>query len=63
MIVLGCNGWSRGAEVFAEHYSATGTEKHYVLGHDAGAALLVDGELVAAVEEERLNRQKKTSGG
>lgn len=61
MIVLGCNGFSRGAETFAEVYGAVGTEKHYVLGHDAGAALLVDGELVAAVEEERLNREKKTS--
>ncbi|WP_432931881.1 carbamoyltransferase family protein [Microbispora sp. CA-135349] len=61
MIVLGCNGWSRGAEIFAEHYGAVGIEKHYVLGHDAGASLLVDGKLVAAVEEERLNRQKKTS--
>ncbi|GGO10206.1 nodulation protein NolNO [Microbispora rosea subsp. aerata] len=61
MIVLGCNGWTRGAEIFAEHYGAVGIEKHYVLGHDAGASLLVDGKLVAAVEEERLNRQKKTS--
>lgn len=61
MIVLGCNGWTRGAEIFAEHYNAVGTEKHYILGHDAGASLLVDGELVAAVEEERLNREKKTS--
>jgi carbamoyltransferase len=61
MIVLGCNGFTRGAELFAEHYGAVGTEKHYVLGHDAGAALLVDGKLVAAVEEERLNREKKTS--
>jgi carbamoyltransferase len=61
MIVLGCNGFTRGAEVFAEQYDAVGREKHYVLGHDAGAALLVDGELVAAVEEERLNREKKTS--
>src|ERR1700733_2933752 len=61
MIVLGCNGFSRGAEIFAEHYGAVGTEKHYILGHDAGAALLVDGKLGAAVEEERLNRQKKTS--
>ncbi|WFE47778.1 carbamoyltransferase C-terminal domain-containing protein [Verrucosispora sp. WMMD1129] len=61
MIILGCNGFSRSAEMFAEHYGAVGTEKHYLLGHDAGAALLVDGELVAAVEEERLNRQKKTS--
>ncbi|MFH8409813.1 carbamoyltransferase [Streptomyces sp. NPDC018019] len=61
MIVLGCNGFTRGAELFAEHYGAVGTEKHYVLGHDAGAALLIDGKLVAAVEEERLNREKKTS--
>ncbi|MEU3914326.1 MULTISPECIES: carbamoyltransferase C-terminal domain-containing protein [unclassified Streptomyces] len=61
MIVLGCNGFTRGAEVFAEQFGAVGTEKHYVLGHDSGAALLVDGKLVAAVEEERLNREKKTS--
>jgi carbamoyltransferase len=61
MIILGCNGFSRGAEIFARQFGAVGTEKHYILGHDAGAALLVDGELVAAVEEERLNREKKTS--
>ncbi|AOR30010.1 carbamoyltransferase [Streptomyces fodineus] len=61
MIVLGCNGFSRVSEVFAEHFGAVGTERHYLLGHDAGAALLVDGELVAAVEEERLNREKKTT--
>lgn len=29
-------------------------------GHDTSAALLVNGQLVAAVEEERLNREKKT---
>ncbi|MER7491485.1 carbamoyltransferase C-terminal domain-containing protein [Streptomyces pharetrae] len=61
MIVLGCNGFTRGAEIFADKFGAVGTEKHYILGHDAGAALLVDGKLVAAVEEERLNREKKTS--
>nr|WP_236669767.1 carbamoyltransferase N-terminal domain-containing protein [Streptomyces antimycoticus] len=31
------------------------------MGHDAAAALVIDGELVAAVEEERLSRVKKTS--
>jgi carbamoyltransferase len=61
MIVLGCNGFTKAAETFAEHFGATGVDKHYILGHDAGAALLVDGKLVAAVEEERLNREKKTS--
>jgi carbamoyltransferase len=29
-------------------------------GHDTSAALVIDGQLVAAVEEERLNREKKT---
>ncbi|MGP3980045.1 carbamoyltransferase family protein [Streptomyces sp. KR80] len=61
MIVLGCNGFTRVSEIFAERFGAVGTERHYLLGHDAGASLLVDGELVAAVEEERLNREKKTS--
>ncbi|WP_280356774.1 carbamoyltransferase family protein [Nocardia otitidiscaviarum] len=61
MIVLGCNGFTRVSEVFAERFGAVGTDKHYLLGHDAGAALLVDGEVVAAVEEERFNREKKTS--
>ncbi|MCM6778868.1 hypothetical protein NDR87_35880 [Nocardia sp. CDC159] len=61
MIVLGCNGFTRVSQYFAENFDAVGTERHYLLGHDAGAALLVDGELVAAVEEERLNREKKTT--
>ncbi len=33
-----------------------------VLGHDAAAALIVDHRLVAAVEEERLNRRKRSIG-
>jgi carbamoyltransferase len=61
MIVLGCNGFTRSAEIFARYFRAVGIDRHYVLGHDAGASLLVDGKLVAAVEEERLNRIKKTS--
>ncbi|MCX5388165.1 carbamoyltransferase C-terminal domain-containing protein [Streptomyces sp. NBC_00083] len=61
MIVLGCNGFSRVSEFFSERFGATGINKHYLLGHDAAAALLVDGRLVAAVEEERLNRVKKTT--
>lgn len=61
MIVLGCNGFTRVSEVFAANFGAVGIDKHYLLGHDAGASLLIDGELVAAVEEERLNREKKTT--
>ena len=31
-------------------------------GHDAGAAAVLDGQLVAAVSEERLTRVKKQGG-
>jgi len=31
-------------------------------GHDSGAALLVDGEVVSAVSEERLSRKKRSPG-
>ncbi|MEU5643905.1 carbamoyltransferase family protein [Streptomyces milbemycinicus] len=61
MIVLGYNGFSRGAELFGRLYGATGVGRNLLVGHDAAAALVVDGELVAAVEEERLSRVKKTS--
>src|SRR5438270_6062947 len=63
MIVLGFNGFPRIAELFARLYGHTpdSVDRHSVLGHDAAAALFVDRVLVAAVEEERLNRQKKTS--
>ncbi|GAA2682532.1 MULTISPECIES: carbamoyltransferase C-terminal domain-containing protein [Actinosynnema] len=45
--------------------SGSGDRHDVVLGltglsHDPAACLVVDGELVAAVEEERLNRQKRT---
>ncbi|MFB8245627.1 carbamoyltransferase [Streptomyces sp. NPDC055952] len=61
MIVLGYNGFGRSAEIFGRLFRATGIDRHLLYGHDSAAALLVDGELVAAVEEERLNREKKTS--
>ncbi|QIS12703.1 carbamoyltransferase family protein [Nocardia arthritidis] len=61
MIVLGYNGFSSGARLFGEHYGAVGIARNLLVGHDAAAALVVDGELVAAVEEERLSRVKKTS--
>ena len=31
-------------------------------GHNCGAALIIDGEVVAAVNEERLSRNKNDSG-
>ncbi|MEN8655050.1 carbamoyltransferase C-terminal domain-containing protein [Streptomyces sp. 21So2-11] len=61
MIVLGYNGFGKAAELFARLYRATGIDRHLLFGHDSAAALIVDGTLVAAVEEERLNREKKTS--
>ncbi|GAB2561116.1 carbamoyltransferase family protein [Nocardia heshunensis] len=61
MIVLACNGFSRVSEFFAANFGAVGIDKHYLMGHDAAATLLIDGEIVAAVEEERLNREKKTT--
>ncbi|MFI7705173.1 carbamoyltransferase [Nonomuraea sp. NPDC049480] len=61
MIVLGYNGFGKVAELFARYYGSTGLDRHMLYGHDSSAALTVDGELVAAVEEERLNREKKTA--
>ncbi|MGI5372404.1 carbamoyltransferase family protein [Streptomyces iakyrus] len=61
MIVLGYNGFGRSAEIFGRLFRATGIDRHLLYGHDSSAALLIDGKLVAAVEEERLNREKKTS--
>ncbi|HEY0166637.1 MAG TPA: carbamoyltransferase C-terminal domain-containing protein [Jatrophihabitans sp.] len=61
MIVLGYNGHTNAADTFARLYGSTGVDRYNVLGHDAAAAVIVDGRLVAAVEEERLNREKKTA--
>ncbi|MGC7102895.1 carbamoyltransferase family protein [Amycolatopsis lurida] len=63
MIVMGYNGFSKIAEMFGRLYGFTpdSVDRHSFLGHDAAAALFVDGVLVAAVEEERMNRRKKTS--
>ncbi|PTA47788.1 carbamoyltransferase C-terminal domain-containing protein [Micromonospora sp. RP3T] len=61
MIVVGFNGFTRSAELFGRLYRRSGLDRYRVLGHDAAVAVVVDGELVAAVEEERLSRVKKTS--
>jgi carbamoyltransferase len=61
VIVLGYNGFGRSAALFEEAWSRGGRDRHRVLGHDAGAALVRDGRVVAAVEEERLTRERKTS--
>lgn len=54
MIILGTNG---GISLPFENEHIFGTGE----SHDASAALFIDGELVAAIEEERLNRIKHTN--
>jgi len=61
MIVLGYNGFARSSELFASLYGRSGIDAYRILGHDAAAALVVDGVLVNAVEEERLSRVKRTA--
>jgi carbamoyltransferase len=52
MLIL---GWS-GIGILRETDDSQGTH-----GHDAAAALICDGKVIAAIEEERLNRVKHTS--
>jgi predicted NodU family carbamoyl transferase len=55
MLVLGVSGGFAGQDA---GFSPDVIEAHY---HDAAACLIRDGELVMAVEEERLSRVKKTT--
>ncbi len=54
MLVLGLSGG------FSRENSNLVPDVRWLFFHDAAACLIRDGELVAAVEEERLNRIKKT---
>jgi carbamoyltransferase len=54
MLLLGITGgWGT---VYEKRY-----DMHFAMRHDAAAALIDDGEIVAAIEEERLNRIKHTN--
>lgn len=61
MIVIGYNGVAGARDFFASRFGRKGVDRYRVLGHDAGAALFIDGVLVAAAEEERFSRIKKDS--
>jgi len=61
MIVLGYNGFSQAATYFDAYLGRRGRDRNRLIGHDASAAIFKDGVLVAAAEEERFNRIKKTS--
>lgn len=54
MVVLGFSG-IRNGEYYREHYGLR------FVGHDAAVALVRDGEILFAAEEERFSRQKHTS--
>lgn len=61
MIVLGYNGFTHSRDSDLMYPGPDKIDHYAVVGHDAGAAVIIDGRVVAAVEEERLNREKKTS--
>ncbi|WP_028477028.1 carbamoyltransferase C-terminal domain-containing protein [Nocardia sp. CNY236] len=61
MIVLGYNGFTHSRDIRISDHGTQDIDRYNVLGHDAAAAVIFDGKVVAAVEEERLNREKKTS--
>ncbi len=61
MIVLSFNGFTHAARCFDIYFGARGIDRNRLAGHDAAAALFIDGQLVAAAEEERFTRIKKTS--
>jgi carbamoyltransferase len=61
MIVLGYNGFSNIAAYYNANFGRIGKDRHRIIGHDASAALFKDGILVAAAEEERFDRVKKSS--
>jgi carbamoyltransferase len=52
-VVLGYSGLDGSAELLTERPDLSGPERRIFQGMDAAAALLVDGRLVAAVQEER----------
>lgn len=61
MIVLGYNGFTNSAAFSDAYFGSRGIDRNLLTGHDASAALFIDGKLVAAAEEERFTRRKKTS--
>src|SRR5271157_1727072 len=61
MIVLGISGVDNAVPFKKSHWPGL-EEREYRIsqGHDSAAALIVDGEIVAAAAEERFSRQKHT---
>src|SRR5437016_5533877 len=61
MKIIGISGFE-GSIPFKKSHWPDLDEREYRIsqGHDSAAALVVDGEIVAGVAEERLNRRKHT---
>ena len=61
MIVLGISGFENAVPFKKSHWPGL-EEREYRIsqGHDSAAALVVDGEIIAAAAEERFSRKKHT---
>lgn len=57
-VVLGYSGLNGSAELLAHRADLSASERRVFQGMDAAAALLVDGKIVAAVQEERFSGRK-----
>ena len=61
MKILGISGLERSVPFKKEHWPGLDEREYRISqGHDSAAALVVDGELVAAAAEERFSRKKHT---
>ena len=62
MNILGISGFENAMPFKRAHWPGLEDREYRISqGHDAAAALIIDGELVAAAAEERFNRQKHSS--
>lgn len=60
MYLLGISGLADVGAFLAEHFPAQMAQAKVVQGMDAAAALLYNGEVLAAVSQERFDREKKS---
>src|ERR1041385_6806645 len=61
MKVLGVSGIEQTMPFKRKHWPGLDDREYRISqGHDSAAALVIDGEIVACVAEERLNRRKHT---
>src|ERR1700733_8537984 len=61
MIVLGISGFENSIPFKKSHWPGLDERQYRISqGHDSAAALVIDGEFVAGVAEERIRRRKNT---